>query len=70
MDVNIFGLGINSDDVRPFFGSDFHMPVRWKAGAGKLPRRAKRGNDICPLWRLCHTGNGEIQGPLEARTQN
>ena len=44
MDVNIFGLGINSDDAEPFLGSDFHMPVKWKTGEGVRPgERAKEG---------------------------
>ncbi|MGI8792207.1 MAG: hypothetical protein ACR2H3_03370 [Acidimicrobiales bacterium] len=43
MDVNIFGLGINSDDVSPFLGSDFHMPSKWASGEGVQPARAKPG---------------------------
>jgi hypothetical protein len=44
VDVNVFGLGINSNDVLPFLGSDFHMPVGWAAGKGVLPGgRAKPG---------------------------
>jgi len=43
VDINIFGLGINSDDVRPFLGSDFHMPAKWTIGQGALPRKAKPG---------------------------
>jgi hypothetical protein len=44
VDVNIFGLGINSDDAEPFLGSDFHMPVKWGTGEGVRPgNRAKVG---------------------------
>ena len=43
MDVNIFGLGINSDDAGPFLGSDFHMPAQWTIGEGVLPTRARAG---------------------------
>ena len=44
MDVNIFGLGINSDDVEPFFGSDFYMPHGFTKGEGARPGdRAKPG---------------------------
>ena len=44
MEVNIFGLGINSDDVSPFLGSDFHMPHGWGSGVGDRPgKRAKPG---------------------------
>jgi len=41
--INIFGLGINSDDVNPFFSSDYHMPPSWKRNKGKLPRYARPG---------------------------
>ena len=27
--VNVFGLGINSNDARPFLHADFHMPSKW-----------------------------------------
>src|SRR5687768_11804369 len=37
MDLNIFGLGINSDDPLPFIGSDFHMPAKWGTGEGVRP---------------------------------
>ncbi len=44
MDVNIFGLGIGSDDASPFFGSDFHMPAKWTSGEGARPgERAEAG---------------------------
>lgn len=37
VDVNMFGLGINSDDVAPFLGSDFHMPFKWATAEGSPP---------------------------------
>lgn len=37
MIVNAFGLGINSLNADPFFGSDFHMPVGWATGEGSVP---------------------------------
>ncbi len=44
VDINLFGLGINSDDVSPFLGSDFHMPFKWAIGEGVPPGpRAKPG---------------------------
>lgn len=44
MEVSIFGLGINSNDVSPFLGSDFHMPFKWGSGEGIPPgERAKPG---------------------------
>src|SRR5262245_35796832 len=43
VDVNIFGLGINSDDASPFLGSDFHMPTHWTTGEGHRPRGAQAG---------------------------
>lgn len=43
MNVNCFGLGINSDDIEPFFGSDFHMPHGWSRGEGLRPARARPG---------------------------
>ena len=45
MEVNIFGLGIGSDDSCPFWESDFHMPFKWASGGeGIRPGpRAKPG---------------------------
>jgi hypothetical protein len=44
VEVNLFGLGINSDDASPFLGSDFHMPAKWGSGEGVKPGpRAKSG---------------------------
>jgi len=39
VDVNLFGLGINSNDVLPFLGSDFHMPFKWALGEGAADHR-------------------------------
>ena len=50
MDVNIFGLGINSNDVSPFLASDFHMPVKWKTGEGVLPGLRARPGMIFALF--------------------
>lgn len=55
VDVNIFGLGIDSDDVKPFLGSDFHMAVGWASGRGTCPgARAKPGMTFALF------GNGSI----------
>lgn len=44
MELNAFGLGVNSGDASPFIGSDFHMPFKWATTVdGIRPSRAEPG---------------------------
>jgi hypothetical protein len=60
VDVNIFGLGINSQDAKPFFGSDFHMPAKWKSGKGVRP-----GPRATPHMMFALFGEGMILATVE-----
>jgi hypothetical protein len=56
MEINAFGLGINSDDVEPFFGSDFHMPFKWASH----PTGISPGPRARPGMRFLLFGDGGI----------
>ena len=58
--VNAFGLGVG-DDWRPFWGSDFSMPVAWTAPGYPGSRPGHAG----PGARFCLLGDGILYASAE-----